>query len=214
MLARHPHFSTVCPMASKNTEPVPHFRKTCKRINEPGHAHTLTFSCFQRQAFLSRDRSRQWLIDAIRTARRKHDLHVWAYVIMPEHVHLLIWPTKPEYDIGAILASIKKSVAVRAVAFVREKAPEFLLRMRDQQPNGKVAHRFWQRGGGYDRNLWSPSYIWQTIDYIHDNPVRRGLCAVSTDWRWSSASDYMLDASGALPVDRRSLPDDTRRSTV
>jgi hypothetical protein len=73
---------------------MPH-RKACKRYNTPGHAHALTFSCFRRQAFLSKDQSRQWLIEAIDRARQKLHFHVWAYVIMPEHAHLLVWPTEP-----------------------------------------------------------------------------------------------------------------------
>jgi hypothetical protein len=68
---------------------VPH-RKTCKRYNNPGEAHALTFSCFPRQAFLRKDGSRQWLIDGIDRARRKLHFHVWAYVIMPERAHLLV----------------------------------------------------------------------------------------------------------------------------
>jgi hypothetical protein len=51
-------------------------RKTCKRYNRPGDAHALTFSCFRRQAFLSKDTSRQWLIEAIDRARATHHFHV------------------------------------------------------------------------------------------------------------------------------------------
>jgi hypothetical protein len=78
-------------------------RKTCRRFNDVGHAHFLTFSCYHRQPFLSRDRSRQWMLDAIARAREQYDFHLWAYVIMPEHVHLLIWPARREYSISAIL---------------------------------------------------------------------------------------------------------------
>jgi putative transposase len=107
---------------------MPH-RKTCKRHNNPGDAHALTFSCFQRQPFLSKDRSRQWLIEAIDRARDKLHFHVWAYVIMPEHAHLLVWPTEAVYDISDVLNSIKQSVAKRALLFVQKHAPEFLPRM-------------------------------------------------------------------------------------
>jgi REP-associated tyrosine transposase len=88
-------------------------RKHCRRYNDPGHVHALTFSCVHRQPFLNKDRSRKWFIDAVERARTKHHFHVWAYVIMPEHVHLLIWPAAPDYDIGEILNSIKQSVSKR-----------------------------------------------------------------------------------------------------
>jgi len=137
---------------------MPH-RKTCKRYNTPGDAHALTFSCFRRQPFLSKDGSRRWLMEAIDRARVKLRFHVWAYVIMPEHAHLLLWPTQPEYDISEILKSIKQSVAKRAVIFVRREAPQFLVRMEDRQPSGEVHYRFWQRGGGYDRNVFEPMTV-------------------------------------------------------
>ena len=104
---------------------MPH-RKTCKRYNNPGEAHALTFSCFRRQTFLGKGRSRNWLIDAINRAREKLAFHVWAYVIMPEHAHLLIWPTQAAYDISKILKAIKKSVANRAWLLCGTRLPIFL----------------------------------------------------------------------------------------
>ncbi len=180
---------------------TPH-RKTCKRYNTPDDAHALTFSCYRRQPFLSKDGSRQWLVEAIDRARHKLPFHVWAYVIMPEHAHLLIWPTKHEFDISDVLSSIKQSVAKRALTHVRRHAPEFLPRMEDRQPNGDVHYRFWQRGGGYDRNVFEPVTVFEQIEYFHYNPVRRGLCATPEVWLWSSATDYAGVRVGPLRIDR------------
>jgi REP-associated tyrosine transposase len=184
-------------------------RKTRKRYNLAGHAHALTFSCFQRQAFLTKDRSRLWFTEAVDRARAKYEFHVWAYVIMPEHVHLLLWPVRPDYDVGDILNSIKLSVVKRALIWVRRHAPHFFCRMQDRQPNGKVHYRFWQRGGGYDRNLIEPATAHRTIEYIHANPVRRGLCRRPEEWPWSSAGDYAGLRNGPLSLDREFLPTET-----
>lgn len=67
-------------------------RKTRRAWDEPGHAHFLTYSCYQRLPLLSRDRTRRWVIEAMDRTRRKLDVHLWAYVIMPEHVHVLLRP--------------------------------------------------------------------------------------------------------------------------
>ncbi len=181
-------------------------RKRCVRFNDFGHAHALTFSCFQRRPFLTKERTRRWMIEAIQRSREKHGFHLWAYVIMPEHVHLLLWPTRYDYSISRILTTLKQSVSKRALLFVREHVPIFLLQMKDHQPNGVVHHRFWQRGGGYDRNLTEPATIWKEIDYIHANPVRRGLCERAVDWPWSSAAEYVSPGTGLLTIDRSSLP--------
>jgi putative transposase len=125
---------------------------------------------------------------------------------MPEHAHLLLWPTQEKYDISDILNSIKQSVAKKALLYVQSKAPSFLPRMLDEQPNGKRHYRFWQRGGGYDRNIVEPATGYHQICYIHGNPVRRGLCARAEDWPWSSAADYAGLRQGPLMLDREFLP--------
>ena len=162
----------------------------------------MTFSCYRRQAFLSKDGSRRWLIEAIDRARCKHSFHVWAYVIMPEHAHLLIWPTETIYDISAILNSIKLSVIKLALPHVRRVAPAFLPRMAERRPGGTIHHRFWQTGGGYDRNIIEPETVNRQIEYIHANPVRRGLCGRPEDWVWSSAADYAAVRAGPLMLNR------------
>jgi putative transposase len=159
---------------------------------------------------LTRERTQRWTIEAIDKARRMHGFHLWAYVLMPEHVHLLVLPTASEYNITLFLSTLKGSVAKRAISFVNRRAPEFLPRMTDLQPNGKRCIRFWQRGGGFDRNLWEPRHIWDMIDYIHANPVRRGLCERPEHWPWSSAGDFLGPGPGDLLIDRNSLPDDPR----
>ncbi len=183
---------------------MPH-RKRLKRIDEPGHA--LTCSCWRRRKFLDRDRSRTWVVEAIDRARAKHPFDVWAYVLMPEHLHLLVCPTRPEYDTAAFCRSVKTSVARRAVPWVKANVPEFLPQMLDEQPSGKRAYRFWQRGGGYDRNLTHAGTVLAEIQYIHANPVRRGLCERPEDWGWSSAADFAGTGTGPLTLNVASLPD-------
>jgi putative transposase len=86
-------------------------RKEKRRIQDAYHAHELTFSCFHGLPLLSKDRSRQWFVDALDRARRRHNLELWAYVIMPEHVHVLLRSRAVDYDISLILKSIKLSVS-------------------------------------------------------------------------------------------------------
>jgi putative transposase len=167
----------------------PH-RKACKSDNTPGDAHELTFSCFRRLPLLGKDRSRQWLIEALDQARRRRNFSLWAYVIMPEHVHVVVWPREAVYEVRLIRTALKVPVQRKALAFLRRQAPAFLERLRDEQPNGAVHYRFWQRGGGYDRNIREPATLRTMMDYLHNNPVRRGLVKQPTDWPWSSARFY------------------------
>ena len=186
--------------------------KRLKRYDDPGHAHALTFCCYRRRKFLDRDRTREWFCEAVAKACAKHDFALWAYVVMPEHVHLVVCPRPRDYSVASFCASVKVSVARRAVAWVKQHAPDFLPRMTHARPNGRVAHRFWQRGGGHDRNLFTPEAVRAEGDYLHLNPVRRGLCERPTDWCWSSAADYAARDRGKerdgspLRIDFASLP--------
>jgi putative transposase len=184
----------------------PQKHKTCRRYDVAGDAHFLTFACFHGQQFLSKDRTRQWFVDALEDARRLHAFWIWAYVIMPEHCHLLVVPQQRTYSISKIMSSIKLPVTRRAVAFLRKNNPFGLKAMRDAQPSGEVHHRFWQRGGGFDANMLKETAIYATMEYIHLNPVRRGLAERPECWRWSSAGFYEGAADAPLKMDVDSLP--------
>lgn len=180
-------------------------RKRCKRYDVPGDSHHITFSCFRGIPLLSRDRSCSWLLDALELGRSQSLYDLWAYVIMPEHVHLLLLPGEG-VKISTILTSVKQSVSKRAINWLKANAPHFLDQMEDRQPSGKRCYRFWQRGGGYDRNLRSVRDIHEKIRYIHENPVRRGLVSRTTDWCYSSASAWETGQDKPLAIDRDSVP--------
>ena len=99
------------------------YRKRLRRFDEPGHAHYLTFSCFREQRFLKSERACQWLVEAITETRAKRPFDLWAWVFMPEHVHLLLRPRRG-ICLSEILSGIKVPVAKRAAGWVRREAPE------------------------------------------------------------------------------------------
>ena len=162
-------------------------RKTRVAWNEPGYAHFVTFSCFQRLPLLLRDRTRRWVIASLEETRRKLDVSLWAYVIMPEHVHVLLYPWQANYEMRLILVALKRSVSDAAKRHLeRTGNTQWLNRLRVQYPSREV-FRFWQPGGGFDHNIFREKNVPSVIEYIHDNPVRRGLVKNPTDWEWSSA---------------------------
>lgn len=176
-------------------------RKKVKHYDGLNDAHFVTFSCYQRLPLLSKDRTRHWFLEALASARMKHRFDVWAWVIMPEHVHLLIWPRQRETRIASILSSIKKPVGYKAIQFLAEKSPAFLERLTVVNKN-RTYRRFWQAGPGYDKNLNKVAAIHNVVEYIHANPVRRELVASPTDWPWSSAKDWENREHPDFAVDR------------
>ncbi|MCC6677374.1 MAG: transposase [Phycisphaerales bacterium] len=183
---------------------LPDGRVRKKRVSSSADvAHELTFSCYRRLKLLNHNRTRIWLLEAIDRARQLHDFALWAYVIMPDHAHVLIYPRAAGYSIAHILKSMKQPVARRAVDHLRVTAPHHLERLRVTRPNGRVEHRFWQQGGGYDRDLWSPEAISNSINYIHNNPVRAGLVKQPEEWRWSSRGWYSRLPDAPIELDLR-----------
>jgi putative transposase len=161
-------------------------RKTIQHFNDPGHAHFLTFSCYKQLPLLSSDRTKLWLVQAINESKNKHRFSVFAYVIMPEHVHLIVQPLNQHYDIALILKSIKQSVARKAKHFLQDHNQVWLERLTVRRGSTR-AFRFWQVGPGYDRNIRDEQELIEKIEYIHGNPVRRGLVQTPEAWLWSSA---------------------------
>lgn len=184
---------------------MPTHRKTRRSYDTPGEAHFLTFSCYRRAPLLARDRSREWFLQALRVCQAKGRFDLWAYVVMPEHVHLVVLPSAG-VKISQILTTLKQSTSKRALRWLREHAPEVLTAMEDRRPDGTVRHRFWQRGGGYDRNLRSARDVHEKIGYTHENPVRRGLVRRAVDWPWSSAAAWETGVDGPVTIDRQSVP--------
>ncbi|MCF6283957.1 MAG: transposase [Candidatus Hydrogenedentes bacterium] len=151
----------------------PPHRKTRETFNTPGEAHELTFTCFKYQKFLTKDRTRQYVIDSLNRSRKKYAFDIWAYVIMPEHIHLLIFPTEEEYDVSKILKSVKSSVAKKAMNYLRSHNPEglkYLATGYATQP-----YTFWMEGGGYDRNAIKK----ETVDLYPQQSRSPGLGGTS-----------------------------------
>jgi putative transposase len=174
-----------------------------RSFDELGHAHELTFSCYHSYRFLQAERTCLWLAQSIEQARQRWDFALWAYVFTPEHVHLIVWPRRSESKVAMILKAIKQPVGRRAVLFLEAHAPHWLPRITRPRA-GRVERLFWQSGGGYDRNIVEPRTMAVAIDYVHLNPVRRGLVERAAEWRWSSAGWF--EGAGRNPLRPDPIP--------
>jgi putative transposase len=139
---------------------------------------------------LTNDDWREKLSRSIDRAIDAHAFSLVAFVYMPEHIHLLVYPREPSSKVEDLLYAIKRPYSFR-IKWIPVTARSLLLaRLTVQERPGKMVFRFWQEGLGYDRNLTSPEAIVSSIDYIHMNPVRRKLANEPVEWRWSSCRFY------------------------
>ena len=122
---------------------------------------------------------------------------------MPDHVHLVVWPRRTDYDIAEIRRAIKSPVARQAMEYLEENSPEWLPKVTRQRGE-RTERLFWQSGGGYDRNITCGKTLLEMVDYIHANPVRKGLVPAASQWKWSSAVHF--HGGGAVPLEVDAIP--------
>jgi len=169
-----------------------------KRISNPNHARFLTASTFRRTKLFDSISIRDEFVGQLQGSREKHAVLLYAWVIMPDHVHLLVREPRSG-DIEPFLRSLKTGFAKRKLIEWRKSDPERINQLTS--PKGQV--RFWQRGGGYDRNINSDMEFNEKIDYIHLNPVRAGLVDRPIDWAWSSFRFWSGDGESRIICDHR-----------
>jgi putative transposase len=170
---------------------LPH-RKLVKHCDEPGYAHELTFSCYRRQPLLTDDRRCVLLSRAIDRAIEKHGFELIAFVYMPEHVHLIVFPIDPTAQVSRLLFAIKRPFSFRVRQQLHDTSDPLLDSLTIRDRPGHRSFRFWQEGPGYDRNIRKVDTLRAAVDYVHHNPVRRGLCDSPDKWKFSSWRFYFV----------------------
>jgi putative transposase len=141
-----------------------------ERRHNLGHLHFITFSCHHRLPYLDSPKTKEILEQVIERTRRTHNFLLYAYVLMPEHIHLLL--SEPQ-NLSSTLRVIKG------------ESSKLLKGSREH---------FWQPRY-YDFNVFTTRKFKEKIQYIHRNPVTRGLVSKPEDYRWSSFNHY---ATGEL----------------
>jgi putative transposase len=150
-----------------------------KRYQQSRDLHFITFSCYRRQPKLGRPTVRAVFENSLEHARRRYRFCVKGYVVMPEHVHLLV--SEPEDGtLATALQALKQSVS-RTVA------------LRSSQP-------FWEPRY-YDFNVWTAKKQIEKLKYLHRNPVTRGLVANPEDWEWSSFQHYATGVERTVEIE-------------
>ncbi len=150
-----------------------------KRYYGHGDLHFLTFSCFHRLPHLGTPQSRNTFVQKLGEVRDRHNFLIVGYVVMPEHVHLLI-SESPTLDPSSIMLTLKTELAL------------------DLNPTGPTP--FWNRSF-YDFNVYSAYKRREKLDYMHMNPIKRGLVRNPRFWPWSSFLNYEKNVPGLIPID-------------
>jgi putative transposase len=172
-------------------------RNPLKRHYGRGDLHFITFSCYRRRPFLGTRRARDRFVKILDAVRRRHEFLLVGYVVMPEHVHLLI--SEP-----------KKGTPSKVLQVLKQKVSSTLRRRGKRADPGQLSlpfsreetdvPAFWQRRF-YDFNVWSEKKLKEKLEYMHANPVQRRLVRHPKDWLWSSWTHYEKGEKGLIRID-------------
>lgn len=149
-----------------------------KRFQQDGGLHFLTFSCHGRFPYLVRTRACELFERSLEATRRRYVLFVFGYVIMPEHIHLLVSEPKRS-TLARVIQALKTSVAKQS-----QQRPFWLPRY-------------------YDFNVHSEEKRVEKLRYIDRNPVIRGLVSCPHDWRWSSYRHHSTGEHGVVEIESK-----------
>jgi putative transposase len=172
-------------------------RNPLQRLYGRGDLHLVTFSCYRRRPFLGTPRARHRFVKVLDQVRNRFGFLLIGYVVMPEHVHLVL--SEPKTGNPSKVLQVLKQKVARALLRRPKKSLAAQLPF-PFPPSRPEAPAFWQRRF-YDFNVWSEKKLREKLDYMHRNPVQRKLVLHPKDWLWSSWSDYERGQQGMIRID-------------
>ena len=179
------------------------------KIFEGDEVYFVTFTITDWLNVLEDDSYKMIIIDSIRYCQNNKGLVVYGYCIMPNHVHMIIQATE-QFTISEILRDLKKFTANTIIKKLSDKktveninilnkfreAGKHLTRIRN--------YKVWQ-DGNRPKLIYSNKFLWEKLNYIHNNPVEKELCNKPWDYLFSSATNY-TDKYSLLDVVCLSVP--------
>ena len=170
-------------------QPVP---KGLIRIYGQGDWHYITCSCYHRLPFLGTAKRRDLFLKLFEETRKKYQFVVAGYVVMPEHIHLLIGEPKVGTP-PVVMQVLKQRMSLRCRQ--KRRRPKYQLDLLSDD----LPPAFWQPRS-YDFNVGTKKKYKEKLNYIHFNPVKRGLVSSPELWRWSSFRHYWYGEEGPVKI--------------
>jgi putative transposase len=160
----------------------------------------VTRSCYRRQLLLGTPLRRELFLTVLEQLRKRYVFVVVGYVVMPEHIHLLISEPQ-EKNPSTVMQALKLGFARRVLAEERRRSNPSRAGLFEQSPQHVWQKRFYNFDG-WDFNVWTACKRAEKLRCIHRNPVQRGLVESPEQWRWSSFRAYFLGEAGPVAVSK------------
>ena len=178
------------------------------RHDEAGHIHVWTISAFRRLKFFHDDGMKHIVVDSLRLLQSKHRICMIGYVVMPEHVHVLLLPhakgSNTPMPISMLLREFKQYVGFHGKARLRDvwrQKGQLWSQPLNDWALGRLGKQLIWNKRGYDRNIFSEHELHEKLIYCHKNPTTRELVATAEQWKWSSYRFYEMNDRSLIAMD-------------
>ena len=167
--------------------------------------HFVTFAVVEWVDVFTRKEYRDIVLDSLKFCQNQRELLLYAWCLMSNHLHLVM--TARDHDPGGILRDFKKYTSKHIIAAIennkQESRREWMLKIfreQGEKNSRNKNYQFW-RQDNQPKELYSPAFTVQKINYIHNNPVEAGIIEKPEHYLYSSARDYYFGKNvGLLPV--------------
>jgi putative transposase len=145
------------------------------------------------------------ILESLEYLRGEGRVKLFSYVIMPDHLHLILLPLQKdekEQTISDIMRDFKKFTSKKIMDYLKKTMRTVLLGFFSRSARGYEGQQYkvWQ-DGFFDENVFTQDFLNQKIQYIHYNPVRKGMVTEPEDYPFSSAKNFVSEGEGDLELD-------------
>ena len=163
-----------------------------RQFQDQRYFYFITFSVTRRRRLLDLDQPKRFVLGVLNHLLIAMDARCAGFVLMPDHVHALVWLPQPE-DLPRFLHGWKRMSSFRIRQWYAEKAANYFSGFGSGE-------RFWQPKS-YVFHVYSERKLREQLDYLHLNPVRAGLVQHAEEWKWSSARWYLCHQTVGVPIE-------------
>jgi putative transposase len=163
-----------------------------RQFNDQRYVHFLTFSVYRRRRLLDLDQPKRIVLGVLNHQLQAMAAKCVGFVLMPDHVHALIWLPQPS-ELRRFVHGWKRMSSFGIRRWYAEHAPNYFTDFGS-------GDKFWQPKS-YVFHIYSERKLAEKLQYMHENPVRAGLVERAIDWAWSSARWYLCRRSVGVPLD-------------
>jgi len=166
------------------------------KIRDQSKPHFVTFTVVDWVDIFTRKRYKDIVVDSLQYCQQEKGMVIYGYVIMSNHIHCILQSTTE--DLSGLIRDFKKHTAKRILESIRnepESRRQWMLRQfvaAAKKHSRNKTYQFWKYGN-HPKEVHSEKFLWSKLDYIHMNPVRAGIVVKASEYRYSSASNYVND---------------------